>query len=112
MMNSILVILITGMAVLGAYYLAELFSEGMEKPKNDEAVLVLPGPVTPAQVLEITAMVRQKLPRCQVIAGLGDRVPDAPLPAAGLRGVDFVACRDLEAAVMRELHLQSPGEDL
>lgn len=74
-MNSILVILITGMAVLGAYYLAELFSEGMEKPKNDEAVLVLPGPVTPAQVLEITAMVRQKLPRCQVIAGLGDRVP-------------------------------------
>ena len=47
-MNSILVILITGMAVLGAYYLAELFSEGMEKPKNDEAVLVLPVTEDPA----------------------------------------------------------------
>ncbi|MBC5580205.1 hypothetical protein H8S23_01655 [Anaerofilum sp. BX8] len=111
-MNSLLVILITGMAVLGAYYLAELFSEGMEKPKNEEAVLVLPGPVSPAQVLEITAMVRQKLPRCQVIAGMGDSVPDAPMPAAGLRGVAFAASCDLEAAVIRELHLQSPAEDL
>ena len=42
----------------------------------------------------------------------GDSVPDAPMPAAGLRGVAFAASCDLEAAVIRELHLQSPAEDL
>ena len=52
-MNSVLVILITGMAVLGAYYLAELLTEGMEKPKQNVAILILPEPVDPSRVCEI-----------------------------------------------------------
>ena len=106
-MNSILVIFITGMAVLGAYYLAELLSEGFEKPKNDEAILVLPGPVTPAQTLEIALAVRRILPRCQIIASAGEELPGPPLPTAGLRGVRVIQQAQLREELRRELDLQS-----
>ena len=111
-MNSILVILITGMAVLGAYYLAELITEGSSRPKNDEAVLVLTGPIDPAAALSVTASVRRFLPRCQVVVNLGSHLPDQPAPVAGLRGVEFVSSEKLQKAVLRQLDLQSAGEDL
>ena len=109
-MNSVLVILITGMAVLGAYYLAELLTEGMEKPKQNEAVLILPQPADPSQVWEIAISVRRLLPRCQVIAAARD-TGGLP-PCAGLRGLRVVPAGRLEEETLRELHLQSGTQDL
>lgn len=111
-MNNILVIFITGMAVLGAYYLADLLVEGFEKPKNSEAILVLPGPVSPAQTLEIALAVRRLLPRCQVIASAGEQLPDSPLPTAGLRGVRITEQDHLQQELLRELDLQSGAKVL
>ncbi len=109
-MNSVLVILITGMAVLGAYYLAELLTEGMEKPKQNEAILILPEPADPSQVWEIAISVRRLLPRCQVIAASQDA--GTPPPCAGLRGLRVVSADRLEEAALQELHLQSGVQDL
>ncbi len=111
-MNSMLVIFLTGMAVLGAYYLAELLSEGFEKPKQDEAILVLPGPVSPAQILEITLSVRLLLPRCQIVAGTGEQSPDLLLPTTGLHGVRVVGQEQLREELLRELDLQSGAKVL
>lgn len=110
-MNSILVILITGMAVLGAYYLAELLTEGLEKPKQNEAVLILPQPADASCVWETAVMVRRILPRCQVIAA-GKGTADQPMPCSGMRGVRILAGDALENAVLQELHLQSGIQDL
>ena len=106
-MNEILVILITGMAVLGAYYLADLIAWGVEKPKHSEAILLLPGPASAAQALEITLAVRRLLPRCQVIASAGEQLPDPPLPTAGLRGVRITKQDQLQRELLQELDLQS-----
>lgn len=109
-MNSVLVILITGMAVLGAYYLAELLTEGMEKPKQNEAILILPEPVDPSRVWEIAISVRRQLPRCQVIAVSRD-AGELP-PCAGIRGLKMVPGSRLEEETLRELHLQTAAQDL
>lgn len=111
-MDNILIVLITGMAVLGAYYLAELITEGVSRPKAAQALLVITSPVDPADVLSVTGPVRRQLPRCQVVANLGGSLPDCPAPVAGLRGVAFVTGDQLHQEVLRQLDLQSAGEDL
>ena len=109
-MNGVLVIFLTGMAVLGAYYLAGLLADGFDSPRKDAALLVLPGPLTMAQAIAITAAVREKLPRCEVIACLAD-AGELP-PRAGLRGLRFVGADSLREAAARELDLQTRDREL
>lgn len=109
-MNSILVILLTAMAVLGAYYLADLLTQGLGRPHAQDALLVLPQPVSMAQALDVAAAVRGVLPHCEVIACLADAA--ALPPASGLRGVQFAAAEELGAAVVRALDLQTGAGEL
>ena len=52
-MNTVLVILITGFAVIGAYFVADMLAGGGDKPYNASALLVLPQNTDVSDVVEL-----------------------------------------------------------
>lgn len=112
-MNAILVIILTGFAVLGAYFLAQLLSgEGGAGNFHGAAVFVTAKPVTTAQAMDLALALQDFAPRCELLCTLAEG--EGPLPVAGGRfaGITFLPPEELAAETARRLRLQQPQNTL
>lgn len=110
-MNTVLVILITGFAVIGAYFVADMLAGGGDKPYNASALLVLPQNTDVSDVVELALALRGILPQCEILA-VNEKDGALPVHGCGFDSITFAEKETLGDATGEWLHLHGAVNDL
>ena len=110
-MNTVLVILITWFAVLGAYFVADMLAGGGDKPYNAAALLVLPQNTDVSDVVELALALRGILPQCEIIAA-NEKDGGLPVHGCGFDAITFAEKQALGDAAGAWLHLHGAVDEL
>lgn len=105
-MNAILVILLTGFAVLGAYFLADLLAGGSKPRCSQPALVVIPAALSAADAAQIFFALREILPQCEFLCEAGEE-SDLPATCCGYDHITFAQPGQLEIEAARRVHLQT-----
>ncbi|MEG1931495.1 MAG: hypothetical protein RR075_00120 [Pygmaiobacter sp.] len=109
MLNTIFVIVITGFAVLGAYFVAELFCESEQGAYQGHALVLLCEQVSVPATVGVALALRETLPRSEILAVSAEANAVLPFVCEGLGAITFVSRAEMDA-VLAAVHLQS-GEN-
>lgn len=111
-MNAVLVILLTGLAVLGAYFLADLLSGTGKEKYIGNALVVLCEPATACEAVQLAISLREIMPQCEVLCAPASEEEQLPTQGCGYQGITFVPQDHLIQEAARRLHLQTDGNPL
>lgn len=107
-MNAILIILLTGFAVLGAYFLAQLLAgSGAQEDYAGPALVVLTRPLTVSEAVDIALELQAILPRCELLCTPLDADAALPFNGGGFECIHFVQKDEFAEEAARRLHLQN-----
>lgn len=110
-MNTVLVILITGFAVIGAYFVADMLAGSGDKPYYASALLVLPQDTNVSDVVELALALRSILPQCEIIA-VNEKDGALPVHGCGFDAITFAEKQALGDAAEAWLHLHETADEL
>lgn len=111
-MNAILIILLTGFAVLGAYFLADVLTGSSEIQYTGPAVVAISTPLQAGDAAELTMALRELMPRCEVLCIAAEEDEQMPADCWGYQGVSFVTRERLSKETAARLDLQNQTKSI
>lgn len=102
MLSGVMLIIVTMFAVLGAYYLSDLLTQGLFRHKRLQDAVVLVAAQTQEEVWSGVLDTRKKLPDAHVVVLCPPELQLQPLEP-GMKGVLFATTETLSATVQELL---------
>ena len=102
-MDTLFIIIITGFAVIGAYFIAEIILGGEDLPCKTQAVVILPNSQNISDALRDSYTIRKNMPAAVIIAVADIETEKIPLCGCYFDNVYFVSKEELNSAVYQSL---------